>query len=97
MKHIASLAGLTCCLMFSTASADVALTGDCQDDIRELQDEMEEKKDLYTADSRVKANAEIAVAKTNLISPVKCRKNLWQANEELRKGKRDKKKKQQED
>lgn len=94
MKHIATIVGIVCCLYLSIASADVALTGNCQDDIRKLQDEMEENKDRYTADSRVKANAEIATAKTNLINPVKCRKNLMQARDHLRKGKHEKKDKE---
>ena len=60
------------------------------DDIRDLQDEIERDKDDYTAESRAKANAELTVAKTNLVNPVKCRKNIQDARAALRKGKQKK-------
>ena len=71
--------------------ADLGVTDDCQDDIRELQDEIAEDKDDYTKESRTKANAELTLAKTNRLNPVKCRKNIQDARSELRKGKRTKK------
>ena len=73
------------------ASADLVLTDNCQEDIRKLQDEMRDNKEDYTAESRTKANAELTVAKTNIVNPVKCRKNVRDARDALRKGKRDKK------
>lgn len=73
------------------ASADLVLTDNCQEDIRKLQDEISENKEDYTAESRTKANAELTVAKTNIVNPVKCRKNVRDARDALRKGKRDKK------
>ncbi|MEP5567417.1 MAG: hypothetical protein ABJN62_06245 [Halioglobus sp.] len=85
-------------LVFSVLSAlstpsraDLGVTDDCQDDIRELQDEISEDKDDYTKESRTKANAELTLAKTNRLNPVKCRKNIQDARSELRKGKRAKK------
>ena len=78
-------------LITPLASADIVLTDNCQEDIRTLQDEMRDNKDDYTAESRTKANAELTVAKTNIVNPVKCRKNVRDAREALRKGKRDKK------
>lgn len=77
-------------LLPALSSADVGLTGNCQDDIRDLQDEIERDKDDYTAESRAKANAELTVAKTNLVNPVKCRKNIQDARAALRKGKQKK-------
>lgn len=73
------------------SSADLGVTDDCQDDIRQLQDEIAEDKDDYTKESRTKANAELTLAKTNRLNPVKCRKNIQDARSELRKGKREKK------
>jgi hypothetical protein len=54
---------------------------------------MKDNKDDYTAESRRKAKTHLLGAKTNRLNPVKCRKNILDAREELRKGKRDKKKK----
>ncbi|MEJ2384400.1 MAG: hypothetical protein P8Y54_08370 [Xanthomonadales bacterium] len=75
-------------------AADVVLTDDCQEDIRRLQDEIKENKDLYTTESRTRANAELTVAKTNIINPIKCRKNILDARDALRKGKKEKKEKE---
>jgi hypothetical protein len=69
------------------------VTDACQDDVRELEDKMKDNKDDYTAESRRKAKTHLLGAKTNRLNPVKCRKNILDAREELRKGKRDKKKK----
>ncbi len=92
MKHrILWLAAFGLSLAAPAALADVGLTGNCQDDISALQDEMRDHKDDYTAESRAKANTQMTAAKTNLVNPVKCRKNLVDAHAELRKGKRDKK------
>ena len=82
---------VSCLFLLPTASAGIVLTDDCQADIRTLQDEISDNKDKYTAESRTKANAELTVAKTNIINPVKCRKNIHDAREALRKGKRAKK------
>ncbi len=75
----------------ANARADVGLTDNCQDDIDKLQDEIKEDKDEYTAESRRKAQAELAAARTNRLDPIKCRKNIQDARKELRQGKRDKK------
>ena len=75
-------------LLASSAHADIVLTEDCQEDIRRIQSEMSDNKDKYTADARAKANAELTVAKTNIINPVKCRKNIQDAKSALRKGKK---------
>ncbi len=71
--------------------ADVGITNDCQDDIADLKDEMKRDKDDYTAESRRKAEAQLAAARTNRMDPIKCRKNLQDARQELRQGKREKK------
>ena len=80
--------------MHPAVSADIVLTDDCQADIRTLQDEMKENKDQYTSESRTRANAELTMAKTNILNPVKCRKNIFDARDELRKGKKAKKQKE---
>ena len=72
-------------------SAQVGVTDDCQDDIKELEDEIKDDRDDYTAESVAKARAELTLAKTNRMNPVKCRKNLQDARQALREGKRDKK------
>ena len=54
---------------------------------------MKDNKDDYTAESRRKAKTHLMGAKTNRLNPAKCRKNILDAREELRNGKRDKKKK----
>ena len=76
------------------AWADIGITDDCQEDIRKLQDEIDEDKEKYTVESRTKANAELTMAKTNRLNPVKCRKNIQDARSALRKGKRKKKEKE---
>ncbi|MFV0439394.1 MAG: hypothetical protein ACK5PS_18590 [Desulfopila sp.] len=91
--RILAFFGLAIVLMTKPVMAEIGLTGNCQDDVRSLQEDMERNKDDYTAKSRARAASEIAAAKTNLVNPVKCRKNLIDAQHELRKGKLDKKKK----
>ena len=54
-------------------------------------DEINDNKDDYTAESRRKAKKHLLESKTNRLNPAKCRKNILDAREELRKGKRDKK------
>jgi hypothetical protein len=78
----------------SSAVAEVGITDDCQKDIKELRDEINRDKDLYTTESRSKAKAELTAAQTNRLNPVKCRKNIQDAKSELRKGKKDKKHKE---
>ncbi|MEP4487093.1 MAG: hypothetical protein ABJ013_15785 [Halioglobus sp.] len=89
-----TLTGTVLLLMLTlsfSAAADLGVTDDCQEDIRKLKQEIAEDKDDYTAESRTKANAELTLAKTNRLNPVKCRKNIQDARSELRKGRRDKK------
>jgi hypothetical protein len=76
----------------SPALADVGVTDACQDDAKELQDKIRDNKDDYTAESRRKAKNHLLAAKTNRLNPVKCRGNILDAHNELRKGKRDKNK-----
>lgn len=83
-------------LLSANALAEVGITDDCQKDIKELRDEIKQDKDLYTSESRTKANAELTMAQTNRLNPVKCRKNIQDAKAELRKGKKDKKNKEKE-
>ena len=80
-----------CCI--SPSTAEVGVTDACQDDVKELMDKINDNRDDYTAESRRKAKKHLLDAKTNRLNPAKCRKNILEAREELRKGKRDKKKK----
>ena len=75
------------------AMADVGVTDACQDDIRDLQEKIDDNKDDYTAESRRKAQQHLMAAKTNRLNPAKCRGNILDARRELQEGKRDKKKK----
>lgn len=77
----------------SPSMADVGVTDACQDDVKELMDKINDNRDDYTAESRRKAKKHLMDAKTNRLNPAKCRKNILEAREELREGKRDKKKK----
>ena len=77
----------------SPSMAEVGVTDACQDDVKELMDKINDNSDDYTAESRRKAKKHLMEAKTNRLNPAKCRKNILEAREELRKGKRDKKKK----
>ena len=77
----------------SPSMADVGVTDACQDDVKELTDKINDNRDDYTAESRRKAKKHLMEAKTNRLNPAKCRKNILDAREELREGKRDKKKK----
>ncbi len=91
------LARFTCvaaaCLLLSAPSmAELGVTDDCQDDIKKLEDDIEKDRDDYTAESVAKARSQLTLAKTNRLNPVKCRKNLQDARQALREGKRDKKK-----
>ncbi len=73
--------------------AEVGVTDACQKDIKDLEDDIKDDRDDYTAESVAKARAELAAAKTNRLNPAKCRKNIQDARQALREGKRDKKKK----
>ena len=74
------------------ALADLGVTDACQDDIKDLQDKINDNKDDYTAESRRKAKAQLSAARTNRMNPAKCRGNVLDARKELREGKRDKRK-----
>jgi len=76
----------------SPSMAEVGVTDACQKDVKELEDDIDDNKDDYTAESRRKAKQHLMAAKTNRLNPTKCRSNILEAREELRKGKRDKKK-----
>jgi len=78
---------------FSPSMAEVGVTDACQDDVKELMDEINDNRDDYTAESRTKAKKHLLEAKTNRLNPAKCRQNILDARKELREGKRDKKKK----
>ena len=90
---LVTLIGVVCSWAASVTVADVGVTDACQDDVRELEEEINDNKDDYTAESRRKAKSQLMAAKTNRLSPVKCRENIRDARKELREGKRDKKKK----
>ena len=85
---VAAVLGL---LASGTAPAQLGVTDDCQDDIKKLEDDIKDDRDDYTAESVAKARAELTIAKTNRMNPVKCRKNIQDARQALREGKRDKK------
>jgi hypothetical protein len=79
-------------LLSSPAIAEIGVTDDCQGDIKKLEDDIEKDREDYTAESVAKARSQLTLAKTNRLNPVKCRKNLQDARQALREGKRDKKK-----
>lgn len=81
-------AGMT---VSSPLLADLGVTDNCQDDIDKLADDIKDDKDDYTAESRRKAQLQLTEARTNRLDPIKCRKNIQDARQELRQGKRDKK------
>jgi hypothetical protein len=86
------LIAAACGLLFSGAShAEIGVTDDCQEDIRQLEDDIKDDRDDYTAESVAKARAELTLAKTNRLNPIKCRKNIQDARKALREGKREKK------
>lgn len=87
------LIGVVCSWAATATLADVGVTDACQDDVKELEEEIDDNKDDYTAESRRKARSQLMAAKTNRLNPVKCRENIRDARKELREGKRDKKKK----
>ena len=94
MKKAVKISTYILLMAFSLVSvqavADLGVTDNCQDEVKELEEEMEENRDDYTAESRTRARAELTAAKTNRLDPIKCRKNLQDARQELRQGKRDK-------
>ena len=80
------------CMAFSAPlRADIGITDECQDDIDKLEKEIDRDKDDYTKESIRKARNQLVAARTNRLNPVKCRKNIQDARQELRQGKRDKK------
>jgi hypothetical protein len=88
---ICLLMGTLLLALAAPANADIGLTDNCQDDIDKLRDDIKDDKDDYTAESRRKAEAQLAAARANRLDPLKCRKNIQDARQELREGKRDKK------
>ena len=70
-----------------TSSADVGITDKCQEEVRELEEKIDDNKDDYTSEARRKARAHLAAAKTNRANPAKCRENLRDARQDLRDGK----------
>ena len=73
--------------------ADVGVTDACQQEADELQAEIDDNADDYTAESRRKAKNHLLAAKTNRMNPAKCRGNILDARQELREGKREKNRK----
>jgi hypothetical protein len=71
-----------------SATADVGITDKCQEEVKELEEKIEENKDDYTSEARRKARAHLAAAKTNRANPAKCRENLRDARQDLRDGKK---------
>ncbi len=67
--------------------ADVGITDQCQKEVKELEDKIDENKDDYSAEARRKARGHLAAAKTNRANPAKCRENLRDARQDLRDGK----------
>lgn len=91
---ICLLMGTLLLALAAPANADIGLTDNCQDDIDKLRDDIKNDKDDYTAGSRRKAEAQLAAARANRLDPLKCRKNIQDARQELREGRRDKKDKE---
>jgi hypothetical protein len=89
---VLSLMAVTAFSVIEPTIADVGVTDACQDDIRELEEQIRDDKEDYTAESRRKAKSQLMAAKTNRLNPVKCRENILDARKELREGKRDKRK-----
>jgi RNA processing factor Prp31 len=89
MREIPALFFFVACTVFCaiSATADVGVTDRCQEEVRELEDKIRDNKDDYTAESRRKAQAQLAAAKTNRANPAKCRENLRDSRQELRDGK----------
>jgi len=68
--------------------AEVGITDQCQKEVKELEDKIDNNKDDYTSEARRKAKANLAAAKTNRANPAKCRENLRDARQDLRDGKK---------
>ena len=88
-----TLIGVVCSWTATATVADVGVTDACQNNVKELEEEIDDNKDDYTAESRRKARNQLMAAKTNRLNPLKCRENIRDARKELREGKRDKKRK----
>lgn len=71
---------------------EVGVTDACQEDVGDLTEEINDNREDYTAESRRKAKKHLSDAETDRLNPANCRKNILDAREELRKGKRDRKK-----
>jgi hypothetical protein len=89
--YACALLAALCLFAAPPVLAEIGVTDECQEDIEKLEDEIERDRDDYTAESVRKAKNQLMAAKTNRLNPVKCRKNIQDARQELREGKRDKK------
>ena len=86
----AVLCFMLCVAQTPFAFAEVGITDECQEEIEELEDKIERNREEYTAESVRKAKNQLLAARTNRLNPLKCRKNVQDARQELRQGKRDK-------
>ena len=90
---LTALTGTVCIWTAPASIADVDVTDACQDEIRELQEKINDSKDDYTAESRRRAENHVLAAKTNCLNPAGCRGNILDARKELQEGWKDRRKK----
>jgi hypothetical protein len=90
---LTALTGALCIWTALASIADVGVADACQDEIKELQEKINDSKDDYTAESRSRAKNHLLAAKTNRLNPAKCRGNILDPRKELQEGKKDGRKK----
>jgi capsule polysaccharide export protein KpsE/RkpR len=89
MKLLVVLMVMVTSLVSVGARAEVGVTDGCQDEAREVEEDIKKHSDDYTTQAKTEARAELAKAHTNRVNAVKCRKNVQDARQALRQGKRD--------
>jgi hypothetical protein len=73
------------------ATAEIGVTDGCQKEIAEVEEDIRRHDDQYTLESKTRARAELAAARTNRLNAIKCRGNIQDARKALREGKRERK------
>jgi len=90
-KGVPMLRQLILSIILSAAliTATVApVLADCRDEIREVRNDIDKNKELYTKEAIVKARKHLVRAEVPSLRPAECRRQVLAAKKALRKGKK---------
>lgn len=77
-----------CLAVIALFAASAPAFADCRDDIEEVRQEINDDRDDYTAEAKLRARKNLTQAELSIARPVECRKNVMQARIALREGRR---------